>query len=92
MVSWSRPPPPGQGYNKTSTTGAMPQKNSFLWGYVVVRSLREAQTRCSRERGCLQSVFLTEYMGSGPGSLGRKGGLDLAVAVGAFQERPVECC
>lgn len=44
------------------------------------------------ERGCLQAAFLVEYRGSDPGSLGRKGGLDLAVIFGAFQERPVESC
>lgn len=53
---------------------------------------RRLRTWCPRERGCLQAVFLTEYMGSNPGSLGRKGGLDLAVTAGAFQERPVESC
>lgn len=45
-----------------------------------------------QERGCLQAAFPVEYMGSDAGTLGRKGGLDLAVTVGAFQERPVESC
>lgn len=44
----------------------------------------------SKRKGLPSGCVL--HMGSDPGCLGRKGVLDLAVTVGAFQERPVQSC